>query len=468
MSDTINLKTITALAVIVLIMIPEASFSRDNSLKGGLSIGLDNDNRSYDNYSDDYRRIVLTPMMQFTSLSERDSLEMKVNPGIRYDLIDSGTDWDANLNLAAKRFMTKSWQLGITNNFLRSDYQNTETGILSDPANPPQVVAPPSTEPQLSPNRYRTLYWLNTLNLFSENFYRENSSIRLGLGYDVLRNDDSIASGDQDYDRYTASVRNEHRYNPRWRSTLDMQFVRGIYKAIESNVTTGLTGYGQSGDLDEYHLLLGLDNDSIVHNPLSLTYNYIGTVYDETSSNDTDVHQARLTWRRDFSPRMYTRLGAGPSYEKTEGTDANWSSNGIAEVNYSLEHGFVNFLVEKKYDTDNFSGSNENGVVDSWNSSLSGSYQLQKDLTLSGVLAYTYEDRQQPVISQSSGGVPQLEKYHKDIYVAGTVLKYGFWQFYNASIAYTYTKENSEVVGDDYDDHRILLTLSWEKELFHW
>ncbi len=64
----------------------------------------------------------------------------------------------------------------------------------------------------------------------------------------------------------------------------------------------------------------------------------------------------RLTWRRDFSPRMYTNLGAGPSYSKTEGQKGNGVEMGLLRCNYAVEHGFFNFQVEKMYDVDNFSG----------------------------------------------------------------------------------------------------------------
>jgi hypothetical protein len=461
-------KLITALAVLILIMSSSSSFARVNSLTGGLSLGLDYDDRSYDDREDDdYQSIVLTPMVLFRSLSERDSFELRAAPGIRYDLIDSETDWDSNISVAADRFMTQFWQLGILNHYLISDYYDTETGIISDPADPSQEVAP-STDPQLSSNRGRSRYWRNTLGLFSSYFYREDSLFRLDLNYIALRNDDTSFGSDEDYDRYTGSLRNEHRFNAKWQSTLDFRYVRGDFEPTDPAVGVAPTEDPLSDDLNEYHLLLLLDNQSIALNPLSLSYNYIGTRYDETLQDDSDIHQMRLTWRRDISSRMYTNLGIGPSYVKTEGRDAEWGGNGIAEVNYAVEHGFFNFLVEKTYDVDNFSGSDESGLVDSWETRLSGSYQLQRDLTLSGRASYFYEDREGPLAVPGGGGLTRLEEYHNDRYIAGATLSHTFWQFYTASIDYTFTTLDSDRVGDSYDDHRILLTLSWEKELFHW
>ena len=119
--------------------------------------------------------------------------------------------------------------------------------------------------------------------------------------------------------------------------------------------------------------------------------------------------------------------------------------------------------------------------MDRWDSRFSFNYLLSQNLTLNGNLAYIYEDREDPVVALgrvlssndpqavlASEGVDQLEEYHKDYYVAGAGLSYTFMQFYAASIYYSYTNQDSDRIGDSYDDHRLLLTLSWQKELFHW
>jgi hypothetical protein len=467
---------ITALVGLILMIAPAVSFSRDNSLTAGLSVGLDYDDRSSDGSDDDdYRRLVLSPMVQFRSLSERDSFRLRAAPGIRYDLEESDTDWDSNLSVAVDRDMTEFWQMGISNNFLRSDSsdasdtrdtRDTVTTGFSDQAEPSEgdvEIAPSTTDPQLSGDRGRRRYWRNTLGLFSTHFYSEGSLFRMDTNYIALRNDDTGFRGDEDYDRYTAGLRNEHRYNAKWKSTTGVRYVLGDFEPSDDSAEDEL-----SDDLQEYHLQLGLDNESILNNLLSVSYNYAATRFDETEQNDSDIHQMRFTWRRDISSRLYTKLGFGPSYQKTEGQDANWSENGIAEVNYELEYGFLNFLVEKSHSVDNFSGSDERGAVDSWETRLSGMHRLQKDLSLSGSLAYISEDREEFQETPSNGDESQITEFNRERYIAGARLSYNFWQYYTASVNYTFTTQDSERAGDDYDDHRILLTLSWQKELFHW
>ena len=174
-------------------------------------------------------------------------------------------------------------------------------------------------------------------------------------------------------------------------------------------------------------------------------------------------------WKREFSPQIYTNLGIGPSYEKSEGRDANWAGNGIAELNYQIEHGLFNVKVEKRYDVDNFSGSDERGAVDIWDSRVSFDYLLQKDLSMTSFLSYVYEDREEQVPALDDENlITELEEIHRDRYIAGLGLNYNFLQYYSAGINYTFIKQESDRIGDDYDDHRLLFTLSWQKELARW
>ena len=471
MSGIKSTKLITVLAVLVPMLIPSLSFARVGSLTGGLSVGLDSDNRYYDsNTVEDYRyrRILFSPMMQFKSLSEKDSFELRAAPAIKYDLLDSGTDWDSSFDVNANRYITKSLQVGLSDTFIRSDYNGTEYTVSNNtaiaPTESPAVVSSPTEtqQPQLSSDRGRQRYWKNSSELFTNYFYRQDSLLRLDFNYIALRNDSYSYDviGNEDYDRYATSLRNEHRFNVIWKSTVDLQFVRGIFPSSDP--------VNLSNDLKEYHMGLAIANETFAHNPISLSYNYIGTRYDETLLNDDDIHQARLNWKRIFSPRLYTNLGVGPSYDKTEGQDGTWGGNGIAELNYAVEQGFYNVQVEKKYDVDNFSGTNDHALRDSWIARLSAVQQLRKELTLTGRLDYIYEDRTETLATSGGAGLSQIDKFHRDIYIAGAGLKYTFWQFYNAGLEYTYTKQDSDRDDESYDDHRILLTLSWQKELLHW
>ena len=216
-------------------------------------------------------------------------------------------------------------------------------------------------------------------------------------------------------------------------------------------------------------------------NPLRLTYNYIGASYDEPLRGDSDIHQARFTWIREYSEQLTSRFGLGPSYEKTEGRDANWGGNGVAELSYQGQHNSLTALVDKRYDVDNFSGTSRRGSVDSWNARLTYTHQPLEDLNLNAYLAYLYEDREDTIVGVSrviAGGdenqqiteseFDELEKYHRDRYQAGLGINYNFLQDYSASIIYRYTKQESDLTFDNYDENRLLLFVSWQQDLLRW
>ncbi len=455
---------ITAAVLLGLMMVPVPSYSRVNSLIGGIGTFFDYSDRTYDIEridTDDYRSIGLRPMINFTSTSEKDRFQLRATPSIRYDLENEETDWDSNFTVAADRFIKESWQLRFSNTFLRADYYD-ESNSAAQPVDPSPGV-PDVSPPSLSTNLNRNRYWRNALNVSSNHFYREDSLFRMGFNYVALRNDDSDIRGYDDYDRYAFNLLDEHRFNPIWKSSVDFTYIIGNYDELLNDIVT-LPNDQLSRDLTEYRLLLGLENNSITHNPLTLNYYYIDTNYDQVLRPDVYIHQMRLTWRRDYSPHLYTRLGAGPSYGKSEGSDANWGGNGVAELNYEMERGFLNFNVDKRYEVENFSGDNQRGAIDTWDSRFSVGYKLLENLNASGSLAYVVEDRK----NQFSEIVNIPNSYSTDRYIAGAGLGYDFWQFYNVRLDYTYINQDSDRISDTYDDHRIVLTLSWQKELYHW
>ena len=345
MTGNLKPKVIIASAAILgLMAVPGTSYSRVNSLTGGIGTSFDYSDRSYDpdrRNTEDYRSIALDPMINFTSTSEKDRFQLRAAPSIKYNLEDEETDWDSNVTVAADRFIYKSWQLQFSDTFIRSDYYDEGTNIASDPVDPSPGV-PEVSDPTLSTDLGRRRYWNNSLRVYSNHFYREDSLFQMGVNYIALRNDDSGIRGYDDYDRYALSLLDEHRFNPIWKTTAELTYIIGNYDELLDNIDI-VPGRDLSRDLTEYRVLLGVENDSITHNPLTLNYYFIDTDYDQILREDVYIHQMRLTWRRDFSPHLYTRLGAGPSYGKADGGDGNWGGNGIAAVNYTMEHGFLNF-----------------------------------------------------------------------------------------------------------------------------
>jgi len=463
---------------LLLILAPEALFARSNSVTAGLSMSYDINDREYEEVSDDlaidgvtvariaeddtYSRVVVRPLVSLVSKSKVDQFGLHAAPAVKYDLEDSDTDVDALFALSGWRAISKRWMVRSSDTFIRSDHYTSGTDQAADGE---------ENSPELSPDAGRKRFWRNTFNVDSEHIYGREQKVILGFDYVVLRNDDSGENSYNDYDMYQFAVKNEHRFNTYWGTKADLKVVRGEFDnddRLTAAAEPDPSSVDPSGDLMEYHADVILINRSFRPNNISLSYNYIGTTYDETSRNDGDIHQSRLTWQRDFLKRLSAGLGAGISYEKTEEQKANWGGNGIAEILYAMERSSFRLSVEKRYDVDNFSGTEERGFIDVWDASLGFGHQLFEDVKVDAKVTYLYEDRQDRAANASDDDATTLEEYNKNYFITGVGLYYSFRQDYSAGINYTFTRLNSERIGEDYDDHRLLLTISWETEVFNW
>lgn len=475
--------THTSLLLVSLLVMPCLSINaqaRVNIVTTGISLSYDYDDRKYEtvNTSDDsttiigasddgdYRSIAITPLIQLVSTGLKDRYEIRASPSLRYDLIDSETEWDSNLFLAAERSLSRNWRLIGSNSLIRSD--DYEASVSSD-SETTQV-----TSPELSADFGRSRYWENTLDLLSEHLYGQQNVMSFGFNYIILRNDESDDNTYEDYDRYEGRILNEHGFSPDWRAITNLSVIKGDYENI-GPIQLLPEDESLSNDLMEYRFRLTGQNNYSRHTIVSLTYDYIGTRYDEDLLVDGDIHQAQLRWIHNYTRQTTITLGGGPSYEKSEGQDSNTGGNGIAEIAYQGQRGSLTFGVEKLYDVDNFSGNSERGFIDTWETRLLADYQILPNLVVDGQLRYTYEDRNDsPVLlidtaaSSDPSAEITLEEYHNDIFVSGIGLRYNFLRDYTASLDYTFTKQESDILGDNYDDHRILVSLSWEQDVLRW
>ncbi len=463
----------------------DMTYAGTHSLNVGLSTSYDSQKREYDvaDRDDDYQRISINPNVQYIfSTSPFDTFEIRLAPSFKYDIEESETDWEYNdLLISFQKAINRNWNVNGSNSFLRTDDQDSTSNSSSDVT----TQSSGTDAPSLSNDPGRSKYWRNNLQLGTDYTYQEGSLVHFGFGYNVLRND-SDSESYEDYDRYVINLRNEHQYNIAWRSIVDLSYIRGEYE--ETDVTTAqefvdelapdlgldLTQDDLSQDVNEYRLTASVENYSIRQNVISISYDYIGSKYDEVLRFDSDIHQGRVNWQRQYSEHLSSTLGAGPSYEKTEGLDANYGGNGIATIDYQMQRSSLNFQVEKRYDVENFSGTDERGFVDLWDTILVANYQLLRALTVDCRLSYTYEKREEPTLvdggaaTATVGNLFELEEYDKNIYRAGLGLSYNFMKNYTAGINYTFTKQESDRIEDEYDDHRIVVTLSWQQEWLRW
>lgn len=492
-----TVRRILCITGVLVFVFPALTFADTKIVITGLSVRFDYDNPQYESAATDSltgnssgtnekdkessAALGLRPVVKFLSESKEGTFELRTAPGIKHDFVDSELDWEVDVFLSAAQSLSKNWRLTTTNTLLRRDEYDPHNSAAVDSG--AQDIESESSIPALAVDRGRSRYWLNTFNFASEHPYREDSQLRLGFNNRILRNDVSVVRSYEDYNRTEIAMKQRHRFSSAWQAGVDFGVVRGAFDTTEmatseegnTTATEPTQEDALSEDVREYRARTLVGNNTFRHHDVSLGYSYIGARYDEALHDDGDIHEVQLLWRHEYSRHVQTKLGAGPSYEKTEGQDVNWSGNGIAEWKYLLRSGSFSLTLEKGYDVDNFSGTGERGFVDFWNLRSGLEYRLLEDLSSNGHLAYRYEDRQNPSAGDDSQAVAAgvdddalEEDYYKKRYTTGAGLRYSFLKDYSTSLNYTFIKQDSERIDEDYEDHRLVLSLSWEKEWLRW
>ena len=485
-----------------LFLIPISTFclnhpahARLNTITGGITMGFDYDETQYErdtaesipllNQDTSQQQLRIGPLFIFETTSSTDGLTISYNPSYVYDFEDSQSDVDHNLSITAFHDFTRRLRIELGENFIYSD--------------DPELL---DAETSSDFNSGRRRYWTNAVNINSSYTYDTDSSIGAGYSYEILRNDDTGPGGYEDYDRHIIDLSLQHRINTAWNFSLFTNYTRGLFdppdpilvertetilEEISPGITETIVTEDLSNDLSEYQFGGTINWILSSRKTFLVSYDFSLTDYDALLRYDTYLHNLTFGTQYQHTRRLSFEIGAGPSYEKTETFDPNWGYNGHLNLNYEIaERTNIGAGVEKGYDQENFSADNnllgrDRGLTEFWNFNLDFSHQLNADLT--ATLFGSYRDERQEDILQ--GFVNSIEVdaalastdrqtfreesiFTRKIYEAGGSLSYTFLQWYTASLSYTYRDQDSERLNDSYDEHRIFLTLAFQKELLRW
>lgn len=455
--------------LLLLLFSAASAYSRSNSLVVGVSASADIDERQYaeetaqDESEDDSQQFVLTPLIRLTSLAVDNSFEALLKPSIKYDLLEYETDWDMDFYLSAEQSFSKKFKVSAYNSYLRSDYADQ---IDSDSSQTAATQSQNSNTTSLSGDVGRSQYSKNTFQTKAVYDFEKDTMVGAGFSYELLKNsDDSDAQGYENYDRYEVFLFNDYRFTQQWKGSLSGRAIRGVYYSPDG--VDGVAGI-LPNDLMEYRLGVDLSFQYDQTDSYDLTYDYIGARYDEAGLGDNDIHQARVNWRKKFSRQVSTVIGVGPTYTQNEERDDAWSGNGIAQIHVSDRRWAYSLSVEKGYDVENFSGTSDKGTVDYWSSYLKASLQFTEAVSVKGKLTYKDEQKDRVVTADDTAAETELESYDQYRYGGEAAVEYRFSKEYSASLLYRFTRQESDLEEQSYDDHRLLLTVSWNSEILHW
>ena len=476
-----------------------SAHARLNTITGGISVNYDYDETVYDTEYDTtdtteltstrdnsyLKKFSIAPLFIYETKSSIDNLTIRFNPSLSYDQEESQSNIDHNFRISAFRKFTNRLRFDLSDSFIYSD--------------DPELIEDDNSSDY---NKGRKRYWTNDFILSSKYAYAANSSVGGGYAYRILRNDYTGIGGYEDYDKHTVNISLLHRFNKSWNIDLYTSYTRGLFdppnqelvERVENgleNTSPGITDdintNNLSNDLSEYRATTAVNWIFTQNKIFSATHSYTGSNYDALLRNDTNLHN--LTFGAQYKPskRFSFGLGGGPSYEKTETFDRNWDYNAHLNLDYALsKKSNISAGVEKSYDIQNFSQNNnslgkDEGLTAFWKWQVKLSHKFTPDLNAS--LWASYRDEQQESIlyglanttatnadlnTIDSDTLREETVYNRQIYEAGGSLKYSFLQWYTTSLRYTYRQQSSDVINDSYDEHRVFLTLSVQKELLRW
>lgn len=534
-------------AVIAAILTTGTVWARQNILIGEVSVRYDHQDRTYDNdgvrpevptdsdgeavtqgagdgrrvivFDDregDRRDYILSPRLTFSSTGINDVIELTYAPGVNYDDIDETTDLDHDFRLRMEKNMTRNWLVKLSNRFflgedpVRAEQRRTADIVPGSgvTAAPEPVVGSPAAEPdQALTERFgRRRYWTNAMDVGTEYTYGEDRLVSVGYTFNVLRNDDSDAAGGYtDYDRHSGDLLLHHRFSRKLSAEGEAGYSRGLFDEPDIFVVTPPSAPAPSGegaqepseatpavrqlagddsdDIKEYSFRIRGGYDKSAHLNLFTEYSYLGTDYDSTLREDSDIHNVALGFDYDITSRLHATMSAGPSWVNFENRSTETDYNAHAGLSWDYMHGVIRFFADKSYNTENFDGR-RSGLTDSWNTGVSLDYQFTRDLTAAFSATYAHDDRLQlpipqtiVVVDDDQTGEPRTPEDFSEVqyterdYDVGITLSYTFLRWYTLSGGYRYYNFDTDSADSGYGpyhEHRAFIEMTFSKEMFRW
>lgn len=454
--------------------------ARQTIVSGSVATGYDLRDRTYDqgqteSSDDDQQKIFISPTITISSQGVSDLLSFHYSPRLNYDFVDDENSVDHNLGLSAQRMLTSRWSMTVSDQYTYSDDPEsfstmTEGGQPSDSGEPSDTTS----RDTLSRDQAGRQYWTNAASMHTSYALFEKTRLGGGYTYSVLRNDEGgDGSSYDEYDKHAFSANLSHGFNASWRSSLGLNYTRGLYDEPPADEPNSKSA--SNPDLDEYGLSAGIDYVRSVQDYFPLQYSLSETNYDGDTRRDSQSQQWSIGWNHAFDPQTSFAIGGGPSYAKTEGLDGEWGYNAYLHFTKQFQHVICSLQLDKRYETNNFSGTDESGLTDTYSARANLSYQYSKDLGLDLFGRYSRESQLDPqgeYRDALTGLATETQTgdttYDTDTYEAGIGLRYAFGRWYSAGLRYSYYVSDGQLDDDQYDEHRIILSVSASKELWRW
>ena len=239
-------------------------------------------------------------------------------------------------------------------------------------------------------------------------------------------------------------------------------------------------------DLEEYHGRLRLNYDWRTHDIYFGEYSYSATNYESQLNEDSAIHRLTAGWSHDFSDRLRMTRSAGPTFITYDESEDETGYNAYAGVEWNFVQSSLTASTAYDYEFENFDGR-RSGLSKIWRSELGYIYRFTPNLQARLTGGYEQADREEPsdirAITPVESAASPVEatdeadtvldqepnhfQYTEETWDAGLSVSYTFLRWYTVAVSYRYADYQSDYELD-YDEHRVLCTLTATSEIFRW
>ncbi len=488
----------TLISLGVVLLIPTAAQSRQSLVTSSCQAGVDFWTREYSDQSSENTRtdnekqaLIIRPDFSLTSTGFHNSFKLQYAPSFKHNLIDNESELDHSARVNGSVSISRYWTVTAGNQFSYGDNSlQSATSVLNGSATENEATTDFQEEDQgeelaLSESRKRHLS--NKTLLGTKYMYSRDSSISISYNYQALRYDRAEGIPDDsgnDHDKHDLSASLSHRINQAWKTALKLNLTKGFFPQEseldqdDESVTETEDQELTNRDLEQRGATLQLTWLPSQRQSWSVLYSYKGTTYQNDNNRNSAINGLTLSSQYALDRHTSLSLGGGLSQSGIEGQETRYDYNAVVSIKKKFNNSSVDISIKKQYDTINFSGSDQYGLLDSYDARLQCSYVFSKELSFSVYGAYEFEENLTPqgdlvpegdtTSETTAESTDNDSPYTTTRHQAGGSLKYDFLQKLSASINYSWSKQVGDLSEDSFHDHRVSIHVIWSNDLMRW
>jgi hypothetical protein len=183
--------------------------------------------------------------------------------------------------------------------------------------------------------------------------------VGFGYGFRVLRNEsdeEEVTAEYDEYDRHEFSGIWSYRFNPAWRTSLNLAYIKGLYDDLEVQVPPDLIDPEALPKTFSFpRTWRSTGRMSVLITPgapmtfFPFLYRFRGTEYEDVR-RDIWAHEFSAGWDHAFDSRTRLAIGAGPSYAEAEDLDGEWGYNAYLNFTRAYQHADIQGRGQKGYE----------------------------------------------------------------------------------------------------------------------